>query len=168
MKTRLALTEDLPQIMEMFRRIVESMKRGGADIWNEHYPFECFADDIEAGELYMMEDESGVGSVFALCRENDGADFVRWAEPDAKVLYFDRFGVNADRQRQGIGRSSLDSAARLAKEAGAEYLRLFVVDINHPAIALYEACGFRRAGGVFEEKINEHTTLREYGYELKL
>jgi len=168
MKTRLARTEDLPQITEMFRRIVESMKRGGVDIWNEHYPFECFEDDIEAGELYLMEDESGIASVFAICKDNDGADFVRWAEPDAAALYFDRFGVNADRQRQGIGRISLDSVARLAKEAGAKYLRLFVVDVNHPAIALYEACSFCRAGGVFEEKINDHITLREYGYELKL
>lgn len=168
MNIRPAQNGDLPLITEMFHRIVESMKRGGVDIWNEHYPFECFADDIEAGELYILEDVEGMAAVFALCRENEASNEVGWMQPDAPALYFDRFGVEPARQRQGVGREALERAAQLARRSGARYLRLFVVDVNHPAIALYEACGFVRAEGVYEEKINDHTTLREYGYELKL
>jgi len=168
MKIRLARNSDLPLITEMFHRIVESMRKNGIDIWNEHYPFDYLADDIEAGTLYVLEDGDRILSAFTIDSKNEAAGEVEWTEPGAKAVYFDRFGVEPSCQRQGVGRMSVDSAAQLAREAGAQYLRLFVVDINTPAIALYEACGFVSAGGVYEEKINEHTTLREYGYELKL
>ena len=59
-------------------------------------------------------------------------------------------------------------AEKLARELGGEYLRLFVVDINHPAISFYESCGFSRADGVYNEVIDDHTILREYGYEKPL
>ena len=59
-------------------------------------------------------------------------------------------------------------AAVLAKEKGAEYLRLFVVDINKPAIQLYRKNGFVQAEGVYEEKIDHDLTFTEYGFEKKI
>lgn len=57
---------------------------------------------------------------------------------------------------------------RLARKNQFEYLRLFVVDINNPAICLYEKNGFEKLNGVYEEKINENVTLKEYAYEMKI
>lgn len=54
---------------------------------------------------------------------NAGANMVEWKNNQANALYLDRFGVNVN------------------------YLRLFVVDINSPAIELYQKLGFIRAGG---------------------
>ncbi|HBC92713.1 MAG TPA: GNAT family N-acetyltransferase, partial [Pelotomaculum sp.] len=48
------------------------------------------------------------------------------------------------------------------------YLRLFVVDINVPAINLYLRNGFRQVDGIYEEKIDDNFTLREYGFEIKV
>lgn len=42
------------------------------------------------------------------------------------------------------------------------------MDINKPAINLYLKNGFKRAGGIFEERIDEELVLREYGYEIKI
>ena len=66
--------------------------------------------------------------------------------------------------RQGMGSKLLDEAKKVAKSKHADYLRLFVVDINKPAIQLYERNGFMRAKGVYEEHIDDFI-LREYGYE---
>lgn len=61
----------------------------------------------------------------------------------------------------------LHEAAKLAAEKNAEYLRLFVVDINVPAVNLYLKNGFRQAEGVYEENFDDFV-LREYGFEKKL
>ena len=75
---------------------------------------------------------------------------MRWSDEQGKALYIDRFGVNVDYLRRGIGSIALNMAAARAGELGAEYLRLFVVDINEPAINLYVKNGFKKAEGVYD------------------
>lgn len=48
-----------------------------------------------------------------------------------------------------------------------EYLRLFVVDINEPAVNLYHKNGFAQVEGTYEEKFDDFV-LREYGFEKRL
>ena len=62
----------------------------------------------------------------------------------------------------------LDKAKEIAQTFGAEYLRLFVVDINIPAIQLYLKNGFVKADGVYDEVFDDGYVLHEYGYEIKL
>lgn len=52
--------------------------------------------------------------------------------------------VAAARQRQGIGSTLLLEALRTARAHGAKHLFLEVRPSNAPALALYEAFGFRR------------------------
>lgn len=165
---RKAMTEDLEKLREVFGGIIEDMYAQGIDIWDDYYPCGLFPGDIARGELYLLEDGEDVLAAFALTESNKGEKAVIWQEPEAKALYFDRFGVNHRYKRQGIGSSAVEYAAQTAKNAGAKYLRLFVVDVNTPASALYEKNGFLRAGGYFDEYIDEDLTLREFGYEKKL
>ena len=58
--------------------------------------------------------------------------------------------------------------AETAKSFGMEYLRLFVADINKPAIRLYVKNGFQKAEGIYEEVFEDGFVLREYGYEIKV
>jgi len=168
MNIRLARPEDLPRLNEMFTAIVEHMDRTGVPIWNEFYPFDYFEEDIETGVMYVLEDEHTITAAFSLCRECEGAAHVTWQRPGAPAIYFDRFGVSTEHRRMGVGRQAIAHAEAIARELGGEYLRLFVVDINRPAISFYENCGFVRAAGHYDEVINEHTTLREFGYEKPL
>ena len=62
----------------------------------------------------------------------------------------------------------IDKAKRIAKTLGAEYLRLFVVDINEPAIQLYTKNDFVKVDGVYEETFDDGFELHEYGYEIRL
>ena len=69
--------------------------------------------------------------------------------------------------RQGIAGLMLKNAMELAKLKNAKYLRLFVVDINKPAINLYIKNGFKQVDGIYEEKI-EDFVLYEYGFEIEI
>lgn len=61
----------------------------------------------------------------------------------------------------------LKKAAELAKEEGANCLRLFVVDINKPAINLYIKNGFEKADGIYDEIIDDELVLHQFGFEIR-
>jgi ribosomal protein S18 acetylase RimI-like enzyme len=62
----------------------------------------------------------------------------------------------------------LEKAKQVVSNLGAKYLRLFVVDINKPAINFYQKKGFKRVDGRYIEVFGDGFKLREYGYEIKL
>ena len=55
----------------------------------------------------------------------------------------------------------------LASGQGAQYLRLFVVENNAPALAFYRKNGFCKAGGCRKEDVGTGM-LRELGFEVCL
>lgn len=142
MEFRLAQMEDLPRIKAVFEDIIQDMNRRGIDIWDEVYPCAFFEEDIKRRRLYVLLDQAQVVSAFALCETNEGAGSLGWESGGAKALYFDRFGVNVSYAGKGIGGFMLEKAKGAAKELGMEYLRLFVVDRNEPAVRLYQKSGF--------------------------
>lgn len=62
----------------------------------------------------------------------------------------------------------ITKAREVARILGFEYLRLFVVDINIPAIQLYEKNGLTKAEGFYDEVFDDGFVLHEYGYEIKV
>lgn len=167
MRFRPATEADLPRLKAMYARLVDHMNQNGVAIWDEFYPCEFLAGDIAAHALYVLADGDSIAAAFALCPSNDGAAHVTWRDNRARARYLDRFGVNVEYLRQGVGAAMLRHAMQTARQLGAEYLRLFVVDVNRPAIALYRKMGFEQAEGIFEEHI-EDFVLREFGFEMKL
>lgn len=167
MNLRLAEMADLAQLKTVYKEMIRNMEESGVPIWDEIYPCEFFAEDIENNRLYVCMEEDELVSAFALCSSAAGADCVRWSCNDGKALYIDRFGVNVDYLRKGIGSIVLNRAIALAGELGAEYLRLFVVDINEQAIKLYRKNGFEKADGIYDEVIDDDLVLHEYGFERK-
>ena len=165
MELRLAREQDLPELNRMYGNIIREMNRQGIEIWDDFYPRALFPGDIARKELYVLEEGAELLAAFALCRTDGGEPFVRWPQGEKRAMFIDRFGVNIQCRNQGIGTEALRRAGELAASFGAEVLRLFVVDINSPAIALYEKNGFTRAEGIYHLCIDAHTTLLEYGYE---
>lgn len=144
------------------------MDEDGLQIWDDIYPCGYFEDDINNNRLYVMTEGTEIVAAFALCESNSGEVFIEWENRIGKALYIDRVGVNVKYRGKGIGSLLLTKALEAAKALGAKYLRLFVVDINVPAIDLYRKNGFARANGVYDEVIDEDFVLREYGYEIRL
>lgn len=165
---RLAELSDLLIIQAMFAEIIEHMNQQQIQIWDAVYPNEFFCEDIQKQRLYLLEAENAIAAVFALCDTNLGEQQVRWHDEHASALYLDRLGVNVHYSKRGIGSMALSYAQKLALEKGADTLRLFVVDINQPAISLYLKNGFTQAQGHFEEWIDEDLCYHELGFEKQL
>ena len=165
---RLASVNDLCAIKTIYESIVENMNQNNKHIWNEYYPFECFEGDINSQRLYVLEENSDIVAACALCDSNEAENAMEWENKEAKALYIDRLGVNVNYQGKGYGSLLIKNAIEVARNNRFEYLRLFVVDINQPAICLYEKNGFKRLDGIYEEKINENVTLKEYAYEKRI
>ena len=169
MNLRLAKINDLSKLKAVYGNIIDNMNRNNISIWDDIYPCEFFSDDIENNRLYLLVEENDIiVAAFALCESNAGEGYVKWEDTHDKALYLDRLGVNVDYSRQGIGSMMLKHAITLAKQRNAKYLRLFVVDINKPAINLYLKNGFRQVDGIYEEKIDDDVILREYGFEIEV
>lgn len=166
MNFRLAEEKDLENVKAVFREIVNDMYAHNLYIWDDVFPVEFFAGDVENKRLYILEDGETVVSAFSFHESAGGESHVRWHIEAKKSFYLGRFGVNVHYQHRGLAAEMLRHAARLAREKGADALRLFVLDENTPAIRLYEKCGFIRAEGVYHEVIDEELTLNEYGYEI--
>ena len=166
MNFRLAEEKDLENVKNVFREIVSDMYARGLYIWDDVFPVEFFAGDIEKKCLYILEDGETVVSAFSLHESCEGESHVRWRMGAKKCFYLGRFGVNVNYHRRGLAREMLRHAVGLAREKGADALRLFVVDENTPAICLYEKHGFILAEGIYREVIDEELTLNEYGYEI--
>lgn len=165
---RLASMDDLAQIKIVYKEIIKSMDDNEINIWDDIYPCDFFEEDIKNNRLYILLNNNDVLSAFVLCDTNAGEKSVEWKSDCSKALYLDRLGVNVNYSRKGIGSLMLTKAKETAKKLGAEYLRLFVVDINEPAIGLYNKNSFTKVDGVYDEVIDNDFVLHEYGYEIKL
>jgi len=84
------------------------------------------------GFALMVENEAPLA--FILCRAIAG---------EAEIL---TLAVQPDARRRGLARALVDAAAGAARMAGADVMFLEVAHDNLPALALYEAAGFVRAG----------------------
>ena len=168
MDFRLAVMQDLQQIKEVYREIIAHMNQNGITIWDDSYPCEFFAEDIAKNGLYILLDKEQLVSAFALCDTSAGEQSVKWGNRYGKALYIDRLGVAVGYAGKGVGSLMLTKAKEVAKQLGAQSLRLFVVDSNTPAIGLYEKNGFQKADGVYHEVIDDSLVLRQYGYEIRI
>lgn len=168
MNFRLAVMEDLPRLQAVYEDIIQHMNARQIQIWDELYPCAFFADDIQNQRLYVLYDQTELAAAFALCGASPGAESVKWKDSQGKAVYLDRLGVNVRYLNRGIGGFMLAKAKEAAKALGAEYLRLFVVDINHPAISLYAKHHFTKAEGMYDEIFDDSFVLHEYGYEAVL
>lgn len=168
MDFRQAVMQDLPQLKDMYKRIIKDMNEQNIQILDDIYPCEFFEDDIKNNQLYILLNNGEIVSSFVLSDTNSGETAVEWNNNHAKAVYIDRLGVNVKYSKKGIGSLMLDKAKEIAKTLNAEYLRLFVVDINIPAIQLYNKKEFIKVNGVYNEIFDDGFVLHEHGYEIKL
>ncbi len=170
MKLRLATVQDLPTLKIMFDKIVDNLNKNKINIyWSEWYPYEEFETDIVNNNLYIVEKDHDIVAAFGIYDSSGGQECFSWQQPKAKYKYLARVGVSVDNLRQGIAGHVINYAKNIAKDSGAEFLRLQVVDVNIPAINLYKKHGFKQVDGEFQEYLDlSDATITEYGYEIKL
>lgn len=104
----------------------------------------AFAKGWSAGDIGELI--SGPGGFALLVEEGDrpvGFILCRAMAGEAEVL---TLAVDPAARRRGLGRALVEAALGAARMAGAEAMFLEVAHDNAPALALYEAAGFARAG----------------------
>ena len=162
MDIKLASEQDLPEIKSFFDEVIADMQQKAITIWDDVYPYIAFPEDVAKKRLYLVREDDTLLSVFALCEWSDGQDKVEWEDNLAKPLYLYRFATNVKYLRKGIGQRVVKKALEISKNLGAEYLRLFVVDANTPAVELYKKMNFSLAKGMFHAEMGEALVLDEY------
>ena len=166
-KFRLAQMDDLENIKKMYYDIVENMYKHNLKIWNEYYPIECFKDDIMAKQLYVLEKNGEIVASGALVVQDSQVDLIKWKNNSASSIFLTRLGVNIKYSKMGIGSVFLKNLIYETVRKNIDFLRLFVVDINIPAIKFYQKNGFKQANGIYKEKIYENYVLNEYAFEIE-
>lgn len=73
--------------------------------------------------------------------------------------------VAAEARGQGLGKELLMHAVKAARDAGMWSMQLHVREPNKPAIALYEACGFRLVGRIEKAAFIEGEYVDEFLYQ---
>ena len=166
-KFRLAQIDDLENIKTMYNSIVQNMYKQNINIWNEYYPVECFEDDINNKQLYVLEKNSEIVACGALVFENSQINSIKWQNNSASSIFLTRLGVDPKYSKIGIGSIMLKNLIYETIRKNIQYLRLFVVDTNIPAINFYKKNGFKQADGIYIERINKDLFLKEYGFEFE-
>lgn len=168
MDVRLATIEDLEELKIMYQGIVKKMEKQGVAIWDDIYPYILFPEDIALRRLYVVYEQDTLYAAFALCKHNKQEEGVEWTLGVENALFLERFGVHADYTRRGYGSLALQFAQTIAKEQGAQFLRLLVVDHNKAAIDFYQKQGFYKAEGSYHERIDDELILHEIGFEINV
>ena len=165
-KIKIATINDLDKINQLYKDLINDMHNRDVTIWNDYYPFFMFNEDIKLKRMYLVEENNEILSCFVLAKENNGEKSIEWSIDCNKAYYLDRFAVNVNHLKKGIGTKTLQIAENIAKEKGANYLRLFVVPCNIPAIKLYEKCNYIKRNGLYI--LEEDENIKMYGYEKKI
>lgn len=171
MHLRLAEEKDLSALKTMYAEIANHLLENKIYIyWSDYYPFADFEEnDINHKTLYVLETDKTIVGAFCLTTTHENAEQILWKHQIENANYISKLGVNVHYLKQGIGSSLIAHAKTLAKQNGAEVLRLFVVDKNLPAIRLYEKCGFKNTGDSIQEYLDFYdVTLTEFAFELHL
>ncbi|MBO5143210.1 MAG: GNAT family N-acetyltransferase [Clostridia bacterium] len=168
MNFRLANLNDLDFLKKMYNDVIKAMYENNVKIWNEYYPIGVLAEEIEANRLYVLENDREIIGACTLCDSNEGEAHVKWSEETKNVFYINMLAINAKYMRQGIAGILLEKVKDFAKQKGINFIRLFVVDSNQPAINLYLKSGYSKVEGVYKEQITEDFSLTEYGFELEV
>ena len=100
---------------------------------------------IENNTLFVVRHDGKIAGSIILDHHPDAAyNNVRWKiEADYSHIFVIRtFVVHPSFLKMGIGRALMNYSIELAQQSGIKSIRLDVYENNHPALSLYEKCGF--------------------------
>lgn len=145
-----ATPADAAEILALYRACVDLP----GCTWNEDYPaMEIIREDLEAQSLYCARWAGARGAIVAAAYvgpyDAEEPDDIPWP-PLAAPFALARIGVLPEFQGRGVGARMLRAMLAIARERGADGVRLLVAPDNAPALALYLRAGFEMTGKVFK------------------
>ena len=154
MEFRVAQSNDLAEVMALFRAATLAMDALRVFQWDEVYPsVEIVQEDIDRTQMQVGLADGKIVAVFALepCRENDYEN-ANWRYPATEFVVLHRLCVHPAFQGQGIAKLAMDYLEQEVRSRGIHAIRLDAFPQNPAAIRLYESRGYEKAGEVTYRK----------------
>lgn len=130
MQIRFAEQTDLPTLMDLVNRafVVEKSFK-----YNDRLNPEQTQEHFDRGRFFLAEyDGKPVGSIYLELR--------------GERAYFGLLAVDPARQGQGIGRRLISIVEQYAREQGAKFMDMAIVDLRTELPAFYERLGYKACG----------------------
>ena len=119
-------------------------ERFGAGTWSFAADSEASVQaEIRSSTVLFARDEGRVVGALRLATRNPWLGDTRFFTPCNRPIFLTSMAITPKRQQQGIGRSLLAEAGRVAVEMGGEVLRLDSYAGPAGAGEFYRKCGFR-------------------------
>lgn len=150
MLLRLASLSDLPALMALLRRVVPMMIAAGNHQWDAEYPNEeTFARDIERGQLWVAEADSGEIAGIAAITMDQEPEYaqVGWDINEAAMVVH-RLAVDPAHRGAGIAAALMRQAETVARERGITVLRVDTNTQNPATQRLFPKLGYTLAGEI--------------------
>lgn len=155
---RRAKISEIPDILTITKACALHMIQNGILQWNEHYPSEsAFQNDIERGELYVLEIEGQIIGSIVISTFMDAEYYpIKWLTPNENNVYIHRLSILPRHQGQGYAQKLMDFAENYARENGYASVRLDTFSQNKRNQRFYEKRGYRKLEDIFFPKQSEH------------
>jgi GNAT superfamily N-acetyltransferase len=167
MPLRLAQSADLPPLMALVRRVVPLMRAAGNTQWSDDYPNQQgFAQDIEAGDLWIAETSDGSLTGVAAFTTAPGHEYAAagW-DINEPAIFTHRLAVDPDHRGAGIAVALMRQAEQVARDRGILTLRVDTGVQNLAAQRLIARLGYQFIG---EIPLATRPDLRVLCYEKRL
>ena len=159
LRVRAATSADLTAVTSLLEQASAWLRKRGSDQWQYPPRHDRIAQNVAAGECYLVEDDGVPIATITLDNFAD-PDFWTAAEAAEPSLYVHRMAVRRDASGVELGSAMLDWASQQAKNRGLKWLRLDAWRDNSDLIAFYSTRGFqhlrtvdaqaRRSGALFQ------------------
>ena len=164
---RKAKLSEIPEILELTRACGNEMASRGIYQWNESYPSGIvLKNDVNRGELYVLEDSDQLIGIIALTTLIDEEyKSVSWLTSNKNNLYVHRLAVDPMHQGLGFAQQLMSFAEDFALKGKFTSIRLDTFSKNPRNQKFYEQRGYTRLEEVYFPNQSEFPF---YCYELVL
>lgn len=163
MTISLATLDEVPEIMQLVKKVIPLMQSSGNFQWGDDYPTsEVFIRDVALNQLWVSKLEHKVVGLAAITSDQDPeyAD-VGWNIQD-KAIVTHRLAVDPDCQGMGIAKALMKQAEQVAIKSGIKILRVDTNSENTATNVLFPKLGYQFSG---EISFPRRPKLRFYGYQ---
>ncbi len=149
LRFRPGVPEDAAELAALYTAVADHLTiHYGKGPWSSHTSPKGVLFAMRHSEVLVATEGSAIVATFRLATKKPWAIDVSYFTKFERPVYLLAMAVTPARQRQGIGRSCLEEAERIARAWPADAIRLDAYDASAGGGFFYHRCGFTKKGHV--------------------